>query len=84
MSKRFQLVGSLLRPKELLEYKRKIEERDDISYPFYADFEGYESCEDAAIRQVIKHKLTMELLLSPMESFQNRCGTWIFIGDLQG
>ncbi|MCL2843774.1 MAG: cobalamin-independent methionine synthase II family protein [Oscillospiraceae bacterium] len=57
MSKRFQLVGSLLRPAELLEYKRKIEERDDITYPFYADFVGYEACEDAAIRQVIQKQI---------------------------
>ena len=57
MSKRFQLVGSLLRPKELLEYKRKIEKRDDINYPFYADFEGYQACEDAAIAQIIKQQI---------------------------
>jgi len=57
MSKRFQLVGSLLRPAELLEYKRKIEEREDITYPFYSNFEGYEACEDNAIRQVIKKQI---------------------------
>jgi len=57
MSKKFQIVGSLLRPADLLEYKRKIESRDDIKYPFYADFEGYEACEDAAIRNVIKQQV---------------------------
>ena len=31
----FQLVGSLLRPASLLDYKNKIEHRDDIQYPFY-------------------------------------------------
>ena len=41
MSKKFQIVGSLLRPEALLKYKREIEARDDIQYPFYEDFEGY-------------------------------------------
>ena len=45
MSKKFQTVGSLLRPKKLLEYKSQIEHRDDITYPFYDDFPGYEECE---------------------------------------
>ncbi|ODP30245.1 hypothetical protein PTI45_00315 [Paenibacillus nuruki] len=35
MSDKFQIVGSLLRPAELLEYKTQIEHRDDINYPFY-------------------------------------------------
>ena len=30
---RFQLVGSLLRPADLREYKIAIEHRDDIKYP---------------------------------------------------
>lgn len=34
MCDRFQIVGSLLRPAELLEYKQQIEHRDDIQYPF--------------------------------------------------
>jgi len=57
MSNRFQLVGSLLRPADLLEYKRKIEGRDDISYPFYQDFDGYQACEDNAIKQVIAKQI---------------------------
>ena len=40
MTKRFLSVGSLLRNEELLKYKRQIEKRYDISYPFYDDFEG--------------------------------------------
>ena len=32
---RFQLVGSLLRPADLREYKIAIEHRDDITYTFY-------------------------------------------------
>lgn len=50
---RFQLVGSLLRPADLLAYKAQIEKRDDITYPFYADFPGYQDTETAAIKQVI-------------------------------
>ncbi|GGF96135.1 5-methyltetrahydropteroyltriglutamate--homocysteine methyltransferase [Paenibacillus albidus] len=53
MCNRFQIVGSLLRPAELLEYKQQIEHRDDISYPFYQDFEGYEQCEAEAIQAVV-------------------------------
>ena len=37
---RFQLVGSLLRPADLREYKIAIEHLDDIKYPFYDSFEG--------------------------------------------
>lgn len=37
---RFQLVGSLLRPANLGEFKRQIEAREDIKYPFYDDFDG--------------------------------------------
>lgn len=50
---RFQLVGSLLRPEELKAYKTQIEHRDDIRYPFYADFDGYKDTEEKAIRQII-------------------------------
>ena len=39
---RFQLVGSLLRPADLREYKTLIEKRDDIVYPFYDAFDGYQ------------------------------------------
>ena len=41
MSKRFLTVGSLLRNEELLKYKREIEGREDITYPFYDDLPGY-------------------------------------------
>ncbi len=51
---RFQLVGSLLRPTDLLTYKDKIEHRDDITYPFYTDFPGYQETETADITEIIK------------------------------
>jgi len=57
MSKRFNLVGSLLRPTQLLVYKRKIEEKEGITYPYYADFEGYEAVEHAAIKHVVKKQI---------------------------
>ena len=50
---RFQIVGSLLRPASLLAYKDQIEHRDDIQYPFYADFDGYQAEEIRAIQQVV-------------------------------
>lgn len=57
MSEKFQIVGSLLRPEELLKYKRQIEERDDITYPFYTDFKGYEQCEIDSTQDVIKKQI---------------------------
>ncbi|MDU4960681.1 MAG: cobalamin-independent methionine synthase II family protein [Sporomusaceae bacterium] len=63
MSEKFQTVGSLLRPAALLKYKEQIQHRDDISYPFYKDFDGYEQCEAAAMQAVIakqiEHGLTV-------------------------
>lgn len=63
MSKRFQTVGSLLRPAALLKYKNQIEKRDDITYPFYKEFEGYEQCETESTKDVIakqiEHGLTV-------------------------
>lgn len=57
MSERFQIVGSLLRPEELLSYKRKIEDRDDIIYPFYDEFSGYEECEKQATKDIINKQI---------------------------
>ena len=57
MTDKFQLVGSLLRPKDLLTYKQAIEKREDIAYPFYEDFEGYQQTEADAIKQVIQDQL---------------------------
>lgn len=57
MCNKFQIVGSLLRPSELLKYKTQIEHRDDISYPFYEDFAGYENCEAAAIKDVVNKEI---------------------------
>lgn len=58
---RFQLVGSLLRPTNLLDYKNKIEVRDDIQYPFYNDFIGYQETETAEIAKIIEKQITEEI-----------------------
>ena len=57
MSKKFQIVGSLLRPAPLLAYKRKIEHDDTITYPFYNDLEGYEKCEIEATKYIIEKQI---------------------------
>ncbi|MCL2557308.1 MAG: cobalamin-independent methionine synthase II family protein [Treponema sp.] len=57
MSIRFQIVGSFLRPAELLRFKREIEGRDDIAYPFYADLAGYEERELEATKDVVKKQI---------------------------
>lgn len=54
MSKsKFQLVGSLLRPTSLREFKTEIEHRDDIVYPFYNELPGYQETETATIRDIV-------------------------------
>lgn len=50
---KFQLVGSLLRPANLREFKTEIEHRDDIQYPFYDALPGYQETETAGIKQII-------------------------------
>jgi methionine synthase II (cobalamin-independent) len=57
MSKKFQTVGSLLRPKALLHYKKQIESRGDITYPFYDDFPGYEECEIQSTKEVVQKEI---------------------------
>lgn len=54
---RFQLVGSLLRPSDLRQYKDEIEHRDDISYPFYDDLAGYEELEAEKIKAIVKDQV---------------------------
>ena len=83
MTDKFQIVGSLLRPDELLKYKTQIEHRDDIQYPFYQNFEGYEECETKAIKQVVKKEIEHDLsIITDGEFCLNRCGIWILCGAL--
>ncbi|GGI66406.1 cobalamin-independent methionine synthase II family protein [Enterococcus alcedinis] len=60
-AERFQLVGSLLRPTNLLDYKNKIEARDDIQYPFYNDFTGYQETETNEIQKVIEKQIDAKI-----------------------
>lgn len=57
MTERFQLVGSLLRPQELLDYKDRIQVRDDVTYPFYDDVPGYRDTEIKATEGVIAEQI---------------------------
>ncbi len=60
---RFQLVGSLLRPAKLGEFKRQIEAREDIKYPFYDDFDGYKETEASLIQKIVaEQKKTVWIL----------------------
>jgi methionine synthase II (cobalamin-independent) len=61
MSKRFQIVGSLLRPENLLAFKREIESRDDISYPLYVDYSGYEQLEAEATKTVVAEQIQHDI-----------------------
>lgn len=61
MSKRFLTVGSLLRTEDLLKYKREIEERDDIAYPFYDELDGYKNAEDEAVELVVNEQVKRNL-----------------------
>lgn len=53
MSEKFLTVGSLLREEELLKFKNEIEHRDDITYPFYDDIDGYKETEDKAVKNIV-------------------------------
>lgn len=60
-SKRFLTVGSFLRPEPLLAYKRQIEVRDDIKYPFYDDLPGYLECENESVKEIVSQQIEADL-----------------------
>src|SRR5699024_5098663 len=37
-----------------------IEERDDIQYPFYQDFDNYEKVEDEAVADIVKKEIELD------------------------
>lgn len=84
MSDRFQIVGSLLRPQNLLEYKRKIEQREDITYPFYADFEGYEEVETAAIKTIVDEQIAHNITIVTDGEFSKSLWHLDFVWGLGG
>ena len=84
MSKRFDIVGSLLRPQDLLAYKREIEKRDDITYPFYQDLQGYHECEDQAITNVLNEQIQAGLPVISDGEFSKSLWHLDFLWGLQG
>ncbi|WP_277584293.1 cobalamin-independent methionine synthase II family protein [Psychrobacillus antarcticus] len=84
MSNKFQIVGSLLRPTDLLEYKHQIEHRDDISYPFYQYFQGYEQCESDAIQAVVDKEIKNDLSILTDGEYSKSMWHLDFVWGFQG
>ncbi|MDR2657925.1 MAG: cobalamin-independent methionine synthase II family protein [Oscillospiraceae bacterium] len=84
MSGKFQTVGSLLRPESLLSFKRRIENRDDITYPFYDDFEGYEQAEADATRAVVAKQIQHGLTIITDGEFSKSLWHLDFVWGLRG
>ncbi|WP_310831374.1 cobalamin-independent methionine synthase II family protein [Paenibacillus pedocola] len=84
MCNRFQIVGSLLRPADLLEYKHQIEHRDDIQYPFYQDFQGYEQCEADAIQAVVDKEINNGLSVLTDGEYSKSMWHLDFVWGFQG
>lgn len=84
MHEKFHIIGSLLRPKALLGYKEMIEHRDDISYPFYKDFDGYEACEDEAIKSVVQKQIDHGLTVISDGEYSKSLWHLDFVWGLQG
>ncbi|WP_150274866.1 cobalamin-independent methionine synthase II family protein [Paenibacillus tepidiphilus] len=84
MCNRFQIVGSLLRPSNLLEYKHQIEHRDDIQYPFYQDFQGYEQCEAEAIQAVVDQEVNNGLSVLTDGEYSKSMWHLDFVWGFQG
>ncbi|MDR2176650.1 MAG: cobalamin-independent methionine synthase II family protein [Treponema sp.] len=84
MSERFQIVGSLLRPEALLKYKTQIEHRDDITYPFYGNFEGYKECEIAATKDVVQKEIQHGLTIITDGEYSKSLWHLDFVWGLKG
>ena len=84
MSKRFEIVGSFLRPETLLNHKRTIETREDITYPFYNDLEGYKAAEDAAVADVIQKQKDADIAILTDGEFTRSLWHLDFLWGLEG
>lgn len=84
MSQNFQIVGSLLRPSNLLEYKHQIEHQDNITYPFYNDFQGYEECEAKATKDIIEKQIQHGLTIISDGEFSKSLWHLDFVWGLTG
>jgi methionine synthase II (cobalamin-independent) len=83
-SKHFHTVGSLLRPEALLQYKRQIEQRDDIAYPFYSSFAGYEATEADATRDAVAKQIEHGLVVLTDGEYSKSLWHLDFVWGLQG
>lgn len=84
MTDKFQLVGSLLRPEDLLKYKTQIEHRDDIQYPFYNEFDGYQQCEAKAIKSVVQDQIKHDLSILTDGEYSKSMWHLDFVWGFQG
>jgi methionine synthase II (cobalamin-independent) len=84
MSKKFQTVGSLLRPEKLLYFKNQIEHSGNITYPFYENFEGYEECEIEATKDVIRKEIEHGLEIITDGEFSRSLWHLDFVWGLKG
>ncbi len=84
MTDKFQLVGSLLRPEDLLKYKTQIEHRDDIQYPFYEEFDGYQQCEAKAIESVVQDQIKHDLSILTDGEYSKSMWHLDFVWGFQG
>lgn len=83
-SKRFLLVGSLLRPEELQTYNREIESRDDITYPFYNDLEGYAETETKTVKEIVNQQIEAGIPEVTDGEFQRSIWHLDFVWGLEG
>ncbi|MFV0558103.1 MAG: cobalamin-independent methionine synthase II family protein [Enterococcus sp.] len=81
---KFQLVGSLLRPADLLTYKNKIQHRDDIQYPFYEEIAGYQAVEQAKISQIVQEQIDHQIDILTDGEFSKSMWHLDFVWGLTG
>ena len=74
MSEKFQIVGSLLRPQNLLDYKSQIEKRDDINIRSITILKVIKLVKLKPFKMSFKNKSTTSSALFQTVSFQNRSG----------
>jgi methionine synthase II (cobalamin-independent) len=74
----------LLRPEALLAYKRQIENRDNITYPFYDDFAEYEACEAQATETVVAKEIAYNLPIITDGEYSKSLWHLDFVWGLQG
>lgn len=84
MSDRFHLVGSLLRPQELLAHKTVIETRADVTYPFHDDVPGLREAEDQAVSDVVAAQIEHDIAVLTDGEHSRSLWHTDFVWGLQG